>query len=195
MKRVCIFAFLIGLSLVAGARAEKFVIKPGDPNEVVFESKATTESFQGKTNQMSGTIVVNPSTVGDSVTVHVEVDLASLDTGIKKRNQHMRENHLETDKFPIAVFDGATVHDPPHAALAPGKAVVFDVEGKMTLHGVSRRLRLHVTVTPKDAHTLEFSGSFPVPLADFKIPRPKFLFLKLGEVQQVTVHGVAVTAH
>jgi len=30
-----------------------------------------------------------------------------------------------------------------------------------------------------------------VPLADYKIDRPKFLFLKLGEVQELTVSGVA----
>jgi polyisoprenoid-binding protein YceI len=182
------------LLLAPAARAGTFVVSPGDPNQVVFVSKAATESFEGKTNRMSGTVVVDSSSVGDSITVHIEVDLASLDTGIGKRNQHMRENHLETGRFPIAVFDGATVHGAGAHALTPGKSVVLDVEGTFTLHGVSRRLRVSVTVTPRDARTLEFVGTFPVPLADYGIARPTFLFLKLGEVQQVTVRGVAVAA-
>ena len=120
------------------------------------------------------------------------VDLASLDTGIGKRNQHMRDNHLETDKYPKATFVGATVLEPKGTTLAPGKPVAFECEGDFTLHGVTKRLRASVEVTLRDERTLAFKTSFKVPLADYKIDRPKFLFLKLGEVQDVTVEGVAI---
>jgi polyisoprenoid-binding protein YceI len=189
---------LILLSLLVGApaaRGAEFVVSPGPPNRVVFVSKAATETFDGKTDRISGTIVVSDDGVGDSVTVRIEVDVASLDTGIGKRNRHMRENHLETDAFPTAVFAGASVRGPAGAVLAPGETVAFDVEGTFTLHGVSRRMRLAVSVTPRDAQILEFDAAFPIRLADFDIARPKFLFLKLGEVQNVMVHGVATASH
>jgi polyisoprenoid-binding protein YceI len=67
----------------------------------------------------------------------------------------------------------------------------LDVEGSFTLHGVTRRLRATVEVLLKDEKTLQFKATFNVPLADYKIDRPKFLFLKLGEVQEVAVSGVA----
>jgi polyisoprenoid-binding protein YceI len=173
------------------ALAARFAVKAGAPNQVVFVSKAATETFEGKTDRLSGIIDVDPAGVGDSVTVHLEVDMASLDTGIGKRNGHMRENHLETAKYPSATFDGATVLGPKGAALAVGTKTAIDVEGRFTLHGVTRRLRVVVDVTLRDERTLDFTTSFKVPLADYAISRPKFLFLKLGEVQDVRVSGRA----
>jgi polyisoprenoid-binding protein YceI len=174
--------------------AAEFVVKAGAPNKVVFISKAATETFDGKTDRIEGRIVVDPASVGDSVTVQLEVDLASLETGIGKRNQHMRKNHLETEKYPKAVFTGAAVLQPKGATLTPGKTIEFECEGSFTLHGVTKRLRAKVDVTARDERTLAFRASFKVPLADYKIERPKFLFLKLGEVQDVVVEGVAIAA-
>ena len=185
---------IIALTVASPVPAAEFAVTPGTPNKVVFTSKAATESFDGKTSQMSGRIVVDPAAVGDSITVRIVVDLTSLDTGIGKRNTHMRENHLETDTYPTAMFEGASVHGPAGASLTTGGTVAFDVEGTFTLHGVSKRLRVTVNVTARDPRTLVFETAFPVTLADYAISRPKFLFLKLGETQAVTVTGVAVAA-
>lgn len=189
LKRIIILAALFSLLAVA-AHAARFVVKPGKPNEVVFTSKAASESFQGRTDQMSGSIAVDPAQVGDSVAVRIEVDLKSLNTGIGKRDQHMRDNHLETGKYPKATFEGVTVKG-GSGPLVAGTPSTLDVEGSFTLHGVTRRLRTKVEVLLKDEHTLQFKTAFNVPLADYKIDRPKFLFLKLGEVQELTVSGVA----
>jgi polyisoprenoid-binding protein YceI len=179
------------LLLSTAVHAAQFVVKSGAPNEVIFTSKATSETFQGKTNHMDGSITVDPAQVGDSVVVHIVVDLTTLDTGISKRDQHMRENHLETDKYPKATFDGVSVKT-AGATLAVGTPAKLDVEGNFTLHGVTKRLRTTVEVLLKDAHTLTFKTNFPVALADYKIDRPKFLFLKLGDVQEISVNGIAV---
>ena len=189
LKRIIILAALFSL-LAAAAHAARFVVKPGKPNEVVFTSKAASESFQGRTDQMSGSIAVDPAQVGDSVAVRIEVDLKSLNTGIGKRDQHMRDNHLETGKYPKATFEGVTVKG-GSSPLVAGTPSTLDVEGNFTLHGVTRRLRTKVEVLLKDEHTLQFKTAFNVPLADYKIDRPKFLFLKLGEVQELAVSGVA----
>jgi polyisoprenoid-binding protein YceI len=177
------------------AHSAEYVVKAGDPNQVVFTSKATAETFQGKTTQLSGRIVVDPAAVGDSILVHLEVDLASLDTGIGKRNKDMREDYLETDKYPKAVFEGASVLNPKGAALEAGRAIAFECEGDFTIHGVTRRMRVTVDVTPRDARTLAFKTSFKVTLAEHKIVRPKFLFMKLGDVQEVAVEGVAASTN
>jgi len=186
----------LALSPRASAHATEFVVRPGGENKVVFVSKAPIEAFEGRTNRMEGRIVVDPAEVGDSITVHLEVDLASLDTGIAKRNQHMRENHLETAKYPRAVFDGASVSAPIGARLdAASRMVSFDVEGTFSLHGVSRRLRIKAEaayVAQPRVGQLRFRTTFPVNLNDYAIRRPEFLFLKLAEIQTVKVDGVAV---
>lgn len=190
MKRVA-WISLAAVLVSSSAHAAQFVVKAGSPNKVVFTSKAATETFEGKTDRIDGRIVVDPASVEDTVVVYLEVDMASLDTGIGERNKHMKKNHLETDKYPKAVFAGATLLGPEGAALAEGKAVAFDCEGNFTLHGVTRRLRVTVEVTLASERTLAFKASFKVPLVDYSISRPKFLFLKLGEVQDVVVEGVA----
>jgi polyisoprenoid-binding protein YceI len=193
-------AFLMVLAAALAplpAAAAEFVVKPGGENKVVFVSQAPIETFEGHTNRMQGRIVVDPAGVTDSITVHLEVDLASLDTGIAKRNMHMRENHLETTKYPRAVFDGAAIASPSGARLEAGRPLSFDVEGTFSLHGVSRRLRIkaEVTYAPQPAGArLTFRTTFPVNLTDYAIRRPEFLFMKLAETQTVKVTGVAFAA-
>ena len=186
--------FLVALAASATpVRAATWLVKPGAGTQVVFTSKAATESFEGRTDRMEGRLDVDPAAVGDSVTVHLEVDLASIDTGSKLRNKHMRENHLETAKYPKAVFDGAAVLSPAGAKLESGKPVTFEAEGTFTIHGVSRRLRCTAEVTWSGA-ALAFKASFPVTLADHAIKRPEILFLKLAETQQVRVGATATPA-
>ena len=192
---------VLASGLIAGtppsALAGEFLVHPGRENKVSFVSKASMETFEGKTNRLEGRIAVNPADLGDSITVHFEVEMASLDTGLPMRNKHMRENHLETAKYPKAIFDGAAVRGPAGATLEPGKTKTFDVEGTFTLHGVSRRLRINVNATyvpqPK-GDRISFQTAFPVLLADYQISRPQFLFLRLAESQQVRVNGVATAS-
>ncbi len=196
MKRTLLVIGLLAMGAGVACAAD-YVVRPGGENKVVFASRASIEGFEGKTSQLSGHLVVDPAGFGDTLTAHFEVDLASLDTGIAKRNQHMRENHLETAKYPKAVFDGAAVRGPAGARLEPGKPTTFDVEGTFSLHGVSRRIRIDVeaTYTPgAGGGQIAFQTTFPVALADYAISRPQFLFLKLAETQSVRVSGVAVAA-
>jgi polyisoprenoid-binding protein YceI len=171
MKRWILAVVATAAMASAGAaRAAEFVVHPGNDNRVVFVSTATMETFEGKTNRMEGHLTVNPAAIGDSIAVHLEVDLASL--------------------------DGASVHGPADAKLEPGKPVTFDVEGTFTLHGVSRRLRIQIEAaySPAGPGRIAFRTTFPVGLSDYNISRPQFLFLKLAETQQVKVSGVAVAA-
>ena len=177
------------------AEAERFVIMPGGEETLVaFESRAPLESFTGRTRSVRGLIDLTPSAIGDSVSVHVDVEMASLDTGIGKRNADMRENHLETDRYPTATFRGASLAGDAPRALADGQSTEVRMTGQLTLHGVTRRIELVVALTyERDVAgaTLRARTRFPVLLADYEIPRPKFLFMKLGEEQQVTVDVLA----
>jgi polyisoprenoid-binding protein YceI len=187
-------AILAAGLLAGGARAETFAIQAGEPNVVHFESKAQLESFGGKTHQVQGYVTLDPAHLADSIDVYVEVDLASLDTGISIRNQHMRDNHLETAKYPKAVFRGGKVLVPSAAALAPGDKVSFDLDGTLDLHGVQRPQRAAVEITasaPGADRALHVTSRFAVKLSDHKISRPKFLILKLDEVQHVTLEVIA----
>lgn len=188
-------ALVLGL-LGAGADlagARDYQIVPGiDDTLVRFDSKATLESFSGETHRVSGRIGLVTSSIGDSIHVVVEVEMASLDTGIDKRNRDMRENHLETERYPAARFAGASVRAGAGSQLTPGVPLDLEIEGTFTLHGVTRRMRVPVTLTAMgDGRALHAVSRFSVRLEDYAIERPRFLFMKLAEEQIVTVDVVA----
>lgn len=195
MNRILLLCSLTA-ALAAGpafAGPRDYVVHPGSPNQVVFTSSATVETFHGKTRALDGRIHVDPEALGDSAEVHFEVDLATLHTGLPRRDQHMRENHLEIAKYPKATFDGVVLKSKTKR-LEAGTTVPLEVEGTFGIHGVRHRLRLTVETTlvhEKSDDAIRFKTTFPIALADYAIPRPQFLFLKLAEVQQVTVQGVA----
>ena len=194
-----LLALALTILLVAPtAGADRFEIVAGyKANVVRFDSKAPVESFGGATHQVRGYLEVVPGALGDSITVAVEVDLASLDTGIGLRNEHMRKNHLETDRYPKARFVGGAIRTPHPTTLAPDTAIALTVEGNFELHGVTRRLKMSIEVTyaaREASPAVHVVGRFPVALSDFSIQRPQFLLMRLGEVQQVTVDVKALLA-
>ena len=115
------------------------------------------------------------------------VDLASLDTGIGLRDDHMRERHLETDEFPHAVLAGGDVIAASAPALAVGEPIAVTVRGSFDLHGVARDREIAGTATLQPDGSLLVQAEFTVSLAAHGIDRPGFLVMKLADEQQVRV--------
>ncbi len=198
------------LAPASPARAATYVIAPGEANLVKFESKAPMESFDGTTHTVAGRITLEPAALEETIAIEVEVDMASLDTGMKLRNQHMCENHLHTKTHPKSVFRGATLAKGAGARLTDGKSHEVVLEGTLDLHGVTKPQRIPATLrlepagassgaaaaggSPAGAARIRLEAVFDVALADFEIPRPQMLFMKLGETQKVIVSLVAVEA-
>ncbi len=177
------------------AVAAVYAIRPGEPNLIRFESKAPVESFAGTTRQVQGTLEFNPESLADTARMVIEVNLASLDTGINLRNRHMRENHLETDTYPSAVFRIRRLAEPSAPALLPGSTVSVTAVGTFELHGVAREIEVPAQVawqTDDPPGALRISAKFPVRLSDYNISRPQFLVMRLDEVQRVTVELLAL---
>ena len=175
-------------ALTGDARAELWGIVPGDDRtEVRFHSEATMESFDGVTRNAEGWLSI---AAGDSISWLVSVDLASMDTGIGLRNRHMRDNHLHTDEFPEAVFSGSMAWPAEIPPLERGVEVELGLAGRFELHGVSRERMIPVSLS-RQGDFVEAGATFEVSLADHDIPLPKFLMMKLADVQQVSVRLLA----
>jgi polyisoprenoid-binding protein YceI len=191
--------FVSASSLAASipARAAEFRIEAGaGDNLVKFQSKAPMESFDGKTKSVSGTIVLDPDAIGDSVSIAIDVDVSTFDTGLQLRNQHMRENHLHCEKYPMSTFRGGKVVKGAGSRVGANESCTIVVDGLFELHGVARAMQIPITLrrasTPAGA--LQVDASFDVKLADHEIPRPQMLFMKLGESQRVVVSLLATPA-
>ncbi|MBZ0268796.1 YceI family protein [bacterium] len=195
---------LAAFTVPEDARAERWVVSSGEGQLVGFHSKAPMESFDGTTHDVSGFVELDPAAIGDSLALGIRVDMASLDTGISMRNRHMRDNHLHTDRFPEAAFRGGRVTAGAGTDLRDGATHAVTVEGELELHGVTRPVTVELRLTlggggadaEEAAASLRVEADFPVALSDHDIPRPRFLFAKLGEVQRVyaKVTGTVATA-
>jgi polyisoprenoid-binding protein YceI len=176
----------------------RFVIAPETKESLVtFQSRATTDTFRGKTREVRGHVVLNPRGVADSVTVIVEVDLTTLDSGMADRDLNMRENHLHTGRFPTTTFRGGRVLEGGGVDLTGGGSHEFLLAGEIDLHGVTREIEVPVELRYDETAgepRLHVKTTFPIMLSDHEIPRPRFLFLKLAEKQVVTLDLLARVA-
>lgn len=174
------------LALVRSAPAAEFAIAPNAASRIEFVSKAPMETFGGKTRAVSGSVSLDPAGLADSIDVQVNVDMSTLDTGIDMRNKHMRENHLETEKYPQATFRGGRLSKLSATSLAEGQTVSGIIVGEMELHGVKKPMEAPIDLTLHKG-ALHVVSRFKIKLPDYNIARPQFLVMKLDEVQSVTV--------
>lgn len=180
MKR---FLFLILFIVPLKLQAAEFSVVPGQ-SSVVFTSEAPMETVRGETEQISGTVSVNPPSVA-SVRAKFSVQADTLKTGNRLRDRNMRNNFLETGKFPEIIF---TLRGMSGGTLVPGRGVVLKAVGVFTLHGVVREINIPVTVSwDQKEDTLRVQSKFSINLSDYQIERPRILILRLSDTVEVNL--------
>ncbi len=176
-----------------------------------FKSKAPLETIVGTTSQITGKTIVDPDDITKNLKASFEIDLASIKTGITMRDEHLREQYLETEKFPKATLTISNIvkvegddRKTPQK-LESGKSAYVNAEGILALHGVEKNLQLkRVKVTylkgSKELEAgymfgdlLKIDGSFSLKLSDFQIKVPQFLLMKLSEEIEIEISMLATT--
>jgi len=79
--------------------------------------------------------------------VDVEVDLASVDTGIEERDIHLRgEKFFDVDRYPVAkaTLRNARIEDASH----------FTVDVTLDLHGTTRTFPMRFAIADRDARKI-----------------------------------------
>lgn len=176
-----------------------------DRNTFTFESKAPLEKIIGMSNKIAGRVHLNPNDVTGGSMAKFELDLASMSTGIGLRDEHMRDQFLETDKYPKAVLTIDKVTKASSKTLMDQKPVTLDAKGTLELHGVKNEVQLEgITVTflkenedtkarlPGDL--IHIDGGFVLKLSDYNIKRPQLVLLKLNDNIKVNVDLFGTTA-
>jgi polyisoprenoid-binding protein YceI len=183
--------FAAAVLIVAPAKADQFTVDQASTTDTVFfRSTAKLEFIEGSTTDLEGGFKFNPDSASSPITGVLRVDLRTLKTGIDTRDRHMRENHLHTEDYPYAYFEFTGVSGLP-AGLRSDSTFQGDVAGNFYIHGGKRRISATISFrwrTAADGHR-ELSGraDFAMDLDEFRIERPKALFLKLAETIEVEV--------
>jgi len=96
-------------------------------------------TVKGVFHRLSGEIEVDEQDLSRS-SGRVEVEVASIDTRDEKRDGHLRSaDFFDTEKFPTATFVTRRI--------TARQGNRYDVEGDLTLHGVTRPLTLEAEVS------------------------------------------------
>lgn len=154
--------------------AQEYETKVG---KVQFLSKAPLSEFTGESKTLKGLIDL------DKNLVDFFVDLNTLNTGISLRDKHMRENYLETKKFPFAEFTGKFENVPVNK---PDFQKV-NVVGSFKLHGITQSVKITGEIRFLNSGDLELRASWIISLVDYKIEVPKLVFYELSTEQQITI--------
>jgi polyisoprenoid-binding protein YceI len=110
-----------------------------------------------------------------------EIDLNEFDTKLSLRNEHMKNNYLETQKFPITKL---RVSELLLDLKKNNESVPFS--GTLNLHGVSKPVSgvVETKLTDSDVAVL---AKFSIKTSEFDIKQVDYMGIKVAETIDITV--------
>jgi len=178
MKRP-FFLLLAFFSLTALSHSHaqsKFMTKTG---RVSFFSASPIEDIEAKNQQVAAVLDFAGSQLAFSVPIKAFVFKRTL------MQEHFNENYMESDKFPKATFSGRFVGFDA-ATLATAGPHNVQVQGDLTLHGVTHHMEAPASVELKDGQLLAFAV-FAVATADYNIEIPLLVRSNIAKIVTVRV--------
>lgn len=148
----------------AGAQSLRFRIQP-EASEISFRATSRLMNADGRFSRFSGEVMVDPAVLtGGRITLNI--DAASLDTGIEMRDNHLRSSDFfDVERFPTVAFQSVRIE-------AAGRRAT--VVGRLTLHGVTREIAVPIDVQITST-ALVASGEFIVNRGEYAINYNSFV--------------------
>jgi polyisoprenoid-binding protein YceI len=136
-KRSILFCLVLAASTVTRA-SDTYRIDP-NRSTIGFGVHQFLGVTKGKFTQFTGTIEIDREHPERS-SVEARIQVKSIDTGIRKRDEHLcSAEFFNAEKFPQIIFKSRSVKQTgPQAG---------DVDGELTMHGVTKPVTLHVTLS------------------------------------------------
>ncbi len=146
-------------------------------NQIRFVSSAPLEEIHGTASEISGALKLDPTNL-EGLTGKIEVQVASMETGIEKRDAHLHsEDWLDEKQFPVIVFEIAGLKDVSVEA-GEGKAVITGLAmGTFSLHGVDKEMEISFEATyllASEQTRKRAPGDFFVVKSEFQIALKDF---------------------
>lgn len=105
-------------------------------HEVLVRLRVPSEAV-GKTNQVTGAIVIDAAGRLIPAESNITADLRQLQSDERLRDRFIRDETLQTGRFPNAEFAAKEIRGLPWPAPTPGE-LKFQLVGDLTVHGVMR---------------------------------------------------------
>lgn len=190
MLRLSRFFTTIAISVVlaSGAGAVYYDLGKNGENKtnISWESRATVETILGVTNKVAGFVWFDAQRGRHQVKFTVPV--ASIQTGIAMRDEHMRSAQwMDAERFPNIEFASTRITP------IRGKRDEYTIVGNLTIHGVTKTVTVRGTARRMPAiprlepmgyvgEIIQLKTTFPVVLAHYGIAVPENIVgMKMAE--------------
>ena len=176
MKKI---ALILGLMFwIVGLCLSQEGIYKSEKGEIHFESKATLETIEAKSNELNG--VLQPDKKAFAFTVDI-TSFKGFNSDIQQT--HFQEDYMETETYPKASFKGKLIEDIPFDT--PGTYQVR-AKGELMIHGIAKERIIKGTITIRPG-SIQIQSDFSVPLADHGISIPRIVNQKIAEQIMVNI--------
>lgn len=155
----------IRYDIVQGSSSAEYKVREQLAN-INFPSDAI-----GKTQDIAGTISINPDGSINSADSKFVVNVDSLTSDRSQRDNFLRRNSLQTSQYPQVVFVPTHVSGLPSPLPASGQ-VTFKLTGNLTVRDVTKPVTWDVTATV-DGSQLTGTATISFKFEDFNIPQPQ----------------------
>lgn len=174
--RTTVLILLAACVVPLAADAQKFITKTG---LIKFYSDAPLEKIEAYNRQVNSAL--DYSTGG----FVFKVLMKSFEFKKALMQEHFNENYVESDKFPSASFVGK-VNNINDVKLETDGIYEVNVEGKLTLHGITKEIREKGTFEVNKG-ILVGKSTFNLTLSDYDISIPVNLGNNISKTVEVTV--------
>ena len=159
-------------------------------------SLAAPSDAVGRTSAITGTLTLTQAASGSTVTAaSFTVDVTKLTSDQSRRDQRIRSQGLESNRYPSATFQLTTPIALP-AAAASGQTIQVSATGALTIHGVTKTVTIPIDARLSGSQ-IELVGSITFPFSNFGMTPPSIAgFVSVQgnatmEFQLKLVHGEA----
>jgi polyisoprenoid-binding protein YceI len=143
MKKLITLTCLSALFIIQSASAADTYAFDTAHSSIGFQVRHLFSNVPGKFDDFTGTIQFDEANPEQS-SVEVNIKTASIDTGVKMRDDDLRSpNFFDAAKYPALTFKSKSVKKTGDNT--------FDVTGDLTMHGVTKEVVLKVELIGKGA--------------------------------------------
>lgn len=176
MKHLLLLLGLLGPLAAAPAQAQtRYLTRTGT---ISFFSATPIEDIQARNQAVAAVVDAQSGQVAFTVRMREFKFPKTL------MQEHFNENYVESEKYPSATFTGQLAG--LEAALAGSGPQPVQVEGELTIHGVTQHVRVPGTLE-KQGERLLMKAKFAVAPAAYRIEIPALVRGHIAQSVEVTV--------
>jgi len=189
MRKTIIASVLIALPIVSFAASEQFTIDSKHTYPHFKISHLGFSTMQGRFNNTSGRLTIDTAKKNGSV--NIVIDATSVDTGFKKRDDHLRSpDFLNAAEFPEITYQSSTVKiNADNSAMAEGMLTIMGTSKPVTLDVSRMNCGIHPMDPKKQKYVCGFDATAKIKRSDFGI---KYGLPAIGDEMELSFEVEAV---